>query len=63
MKDNKEKDLSQGTSDNMVSSVLNDKPFSEDIIPQDKSVVKEQLIIKVLKCYSCEEKKQRKDRK
>ena len=39
----KQKDLPQGTSDSMVSSVLNDKPFCEDIIPQPKPIVKKQI--------------------
>ncbi len=39
----KEKDLSQVTSDSMVSSVLNDKPFYEDIITQEEPKVKKQL--------------------
>ena len=39
----KEKDLSQGTSSSMVPSVLNDKPFYEDIVPQEEKTVKKQL--------------------
>ena len=39
----KQKDLSQVTSDSTVSSVLNDKPFYEDSIPQEPDSVKRQM--------------------
>lgn len=45
----KEKDLSQVTSDSTVSSVLNDKPFYEDIIPQDSDSVKREFSEEVKK--------------
>ena len=45
----KEKDLSQGTSSSMVPSVLNDKPFYEEIIPQDTAESQEKTVKKQIK--------------